>query len=361
MSSTKLSPAEAFPPGEYLREELDERGWTATEFAEIIGRPVQMVSEIINGKKEITTETAVAFAAAFDTSPEVWLNLQTGYRLFLHRSKADDAKPVAHRARLRLVIPLSEVKKRGWISSTQDLVATELEVCRLLEVLDITHPSQFAHAARRSNSAAAELTAEQRAWLGRVRTVARGRTVSSYDRAKLADLASRLPGLLIGGPDRLPEIRGWLADCGVVFVFLEGLRGGKLDGAVTFLPDGRPVIALTGRGDRFDGFLFTLLHECAHLVLEHIVADGPCIVDDDLVGDEAIDIEAEANDLASKWLFPAGFSLSSTKVVAILDAAEEHGVHPSVVIGRLQRDLGTWNLHRAHVPKVRSVLADDEE
>ena len=34
-------PAHAFPPGEYLRDELEERGWTVTEFAEIIGRPIQ--------------------------------------------------------------------------------------------------------------------------------------------------------------------------------------------------------------------------------------------------------------------------------------------------------------------------------
>lgn len=45
-------PAEVFAPGEYLRNELDERGSTVTEFAEIIGRPVQAVSEILNGEKE---------------------------------------------------------------------------------------------------------------------------------------------------------------------------------------------------------------------------------------------------------------------------------------------------------------------
>lgn len=50
------------PAGEYLRDELEERGWTVTELAEIIGRPVQAVSEILNGRKEITTNTACALA-----------------------------------------------------------------------------------------------------------------------------------------------------------------------------------------------------------------------------------------------------------------------------------------------------------
>ena len=83
------TPAHAFPPGEYLRDELEERGWTATEFSEIIGRPIQAVSEILNAKKEITAETALAISAALGTTPEVWLNLQTRYRLHQQRTAVD--------------------------------------------------------------------------------------------------------------------------------------------------------------------------------------------------------------------------------------------------------------------------------
>ena len=70
----------AFPPGEYLRDELEARGWTVAEFAESIGLPVQAVSEILDTKQEITAETAMAISAALGTTPEVWLNLQTRYR-----------------------------------------------------------------------------------------------------------------------------------------------------------------------------------------------------------------------------------------------------------------------------------------
>ena len=72
---TTLTPGEAFPPGEYLRDELEERGWTGEEFAEIIGRPVQTVSEILNGRKQIVSETALAIADALGTSAELWVNL----------------------------------------------------------------------------------------------------------------------------------------------------------------------------------------------------------------------------------------------------------------------------------------------
>ena len=83
------TPAEAFPPGEYLHDELHERGWTATEFAEIIDRPAQTVSEILSGKQEITPDTALAFAKALGTTPESWLNLQTAYRHHMRRTAAD--------------------------------------------------------------------------------------------------------------------------------------------------------------------------------------------------------------------------------------------------------------------------------
>ena len=51
-------PAEVFPPGEFLRGELEARGWTQTEFAEIISRPTRLVNEIIAGKRGITPDTA---------------------------------------------------------------------------------------------------------------------------------------------------------------------------------------------------------------------------------------------------------------------------------------------------------------
>ncbi len=81
MPITNRPVAQVFPPGDFIREELDARGWTQRDLAEIIDRPLQAVNAIVNGKKEITPATAVALAAAFDTSPEFWLNLESAYQL----------------------------------------------------------------------------------------------------------------------------------------------------------------------------------------------------------------------------------------------------------------------------------------
>ena len=57
--------AEVFPPGEFIREELEARGWTQGDLCNILRRPLQTINEIINGKKEITPDTAIALGEAF--------------------------------------------------------------------------------------------------------------------------------------------------------------------------------------------------------------------------------------------------------------------------------------------------------
>ena len=359
MTDMAQAPAHAFPPGEYLRDELEERGWTVTEFSEIIGRPIQAVSEILNAKKEITTETAMAIAAALGTTPEVWLNLQTRYRLYRQRTAADpiDLTPVARRARLRDTIPLAEVRSRGWIPDTRDLDEIESAVCQLLEIESLDERPEFALAARRTNRAE-PITLKQSAWLGHLRRVAELQEVERFDVDALRALAARLSRMLRGGPAELPRLPDLLGECGVRLVFCEGLRGGKLDGAATFLDDGRPAIGLTTRSNRFDSLLFTLLHECAHLTLGHIIPQSGAIVDDDLTKAKTDPEEIAADEQASAWLIPGKLMMRSTTVSEIAQAATDHQVHPSVVIGQIQRLTDNWSLHRAHIPKVRPDLQD---
>jgi HTH-type transcriptional regulator/antitoxin HigA len=69
------------PPGVTLREELAERGITQTAFAREIGRPIQVVNEIIKGKKTITADTAIAFEKALGIRAELWLKLEASYQI----------------------------------------------------------------------------------------------------------------------------------------------------------------------------------------------------------------------------------------------------------------------------------------
>jgi HTH-type transcriptional regulator/antitoxin HigA len=297
-----ITPAEAFPPGEYLRDELEERGWTEREFAEILGRPVQAVSEILNGRKQIVPDTALAIGEALGTSADLWLNLQTAFNLYEARSRRPVGTDVGRRSRLRSLVPVAELRKLGWLPDTNDLDQLEESVTKLLGIASIDDEPELLVAARRSNVTEV-FTPQQVAWLARVRQLAADRPVKRYDVAALTALASELVHE-IHDPTDLRLLGGWLADCGVVLVNELPLRSSKLDGAVMMLDVGHPVVGLTTRGDRMDVYVFTLLHELAHLVLGHLVPDG-IRIDENLEADrDAVASAAEVNTQAVRCTLP---------------------------------------------------------
>lgn len=68
-------------PGEILADELDELDITPTELSRQIGVPPNRISQIIQGKRAITGDTALRLGHWFKSSAEFWLNLQTAYDL----------------------------------------------------------------------------------------------------------------------------------------------------------------------------------------------------------------------------------------------------------------------------------------
>lgn len=82
VTKTAAYPDVAIPPGEYLTEEIAARGITQKELAKRMGRPLNAINEIINGKKTITAETALQLEAVMPEIPaRFWLNLETDYQL----------------------------------------------------------------------------------------------------------------------------------------------------------------------------------------------------------------------------------------------------------------------------------------
>ena len=72
-------PRPAIHPGEILSDELSELGVTPTELARQLKVPVDRLTQIIQGKRGITGDTAVRLGHWFQTSPQFWLNLQAAY------------------------------------------------------------------------------------------------------------------------------------------------------------------------------------------------------------------------------------------------------------------------------------------
>ena len=75
-------------PGEHLAEELRELEMSAAELARRLGVPTNRITEILNGRRSITGDTALRLGHFFGTSPEFWLNLQSLYEIRMAETKS---------------------------------------------------------------------------------------------------------------------------------------------------------------------------------------------------------------------------------------------------------------------------------
>jgi addiction module HigA family antidote len=78
----------AIHPGEHLAEELEALDLSAAELARKMNVPTNRVTQILNGTRSITGDTALRLAHFFGTSAQFWLNLQSLYDLRLAEEKA---------------------------------------------------------------------------------------------------------------------------------------------------------------------------------------------------------------------------------------------------------------------------------
>ena len=71
----------AIHPGEHLAEELKELGMSAAALARQLNVATNRITQILNGQRGISGDTALRLAHFFGTSAEFWLNLQSLYEI----------------------------------------------------------------------------------------------------------------------------------------------------------------------------------------------------------------------------------------------------------------------------------------
>ena len=363
---TDRIPAEAFPPGEYLKDELEERGWTQEELAAIIGRPTGLINQIVLGKRGISPDTAREIAAALGTSAIYWMNLEAAYRLW---QAGPAPSRISHTGRIRSKFPVREMIKRDWIRDSENPQVLEKRVFDFFGISSEDEAPRLAHAARRTGYPD-DIGAVQRAWLFRVKQVASAMIVRPYVERALRDALATLKALRNSVEEirRVPEI---LAECGVRLVIVEPMPGSKIDG-VTFWLDEKttnPVIGMSLRLDRIDNFWFVLAHEIEHVLNKH--GRTQAIIDtetgDPSTGELAQGISDEeriANTAAAEFCVPgaemADFILRNRLLFSdekVTGFARSIHVHPGLVVGQLQKALGNYRLFRKHLVSVRPVVA----
>ena len=353
-------PAEVFPPGEFLREELEARAWSQQELADILDRPPRLISELIAGKRAITPETAKGLADAFGTSPDYWMNLEGQYQLSKVKVPNDN---VVRKARLYDKFPVREMLRRGWIQASENVEVLEQRFCAFFSISDVTAEPELCYSAKKTG-VNMDTTPLQMAWLFRVKAMASKQVLPTYSELKLLAAVEKLKALLLS-PEEVRHVPRILAEAGVRLVFVEPMAGSKMDGACFWLDGDKPVIGMTLRFDRIDNFWFVLRHEIEHVLREDGKAENQAVIDVD-VGDEKMGLP-ECERLAN--LAGADFCVSGVELenfVArvqpyfyeekVLRFAQRINVHPGLVVGQLHRKLDRHNFLRKHQVKVRALV-----
>lgn len=358
--------AENVIPGAVIKQELERRGWEQQDLAFILGRQPSEISGLIAGTKPINAELAQELATALGKTAEYWLSLEASYRL----SKVEhDKAGVAKRLRLYESYPVKDMIKRGWIEPSADADLLEKRIQDFLGVNSSAESPQLHFAARKSGFDD-NLTPPQELWLVRVRQMAQFvlPTAKFTDR-RCNEALDRLR-LLLKDPEEVRHVPRILSEAGIRFVLVEALPATRIDGVCIWLDRNSPVVGVSQRLDRIDGFWHTLLHEMHH-VKHHEGQENP-ILDLNLVGEDARHMgnKPEMEKLADA--FAAKFSVeeadlddfinrvkplySKQRIRAFADLKE---VHAGIVVGQLQhRGEIPYSHNRDMLVKVRHLISD---
>jgi HTH-type transcriptional regulator/antitoxin HigA len=347
----------AIPPGDTLAETIEALGMSQTELARRAGRPVQAINEIIQGRKEITPETALEFERVLGVPAHVWVRLEADYRI----TKARRADQETLRAEIDLAkgCPYVEMQKLGWVPAAAGMLDRVRELLRFFGVASLHHVEASAH--WRKSKALTPSEFALAAWLRQGETAARRIDTATFDARRLVDALSSVRSFT---RERAEDFHGpltkLLADHGVALVLVPHLRQTGAHGATRWV-GGKAVVQLSIRYRWADVFWFTLFHELGHVVRhgrKEVFINFP-----DHAKDEQ---EHEADDFASQHLIPHPLYRRFVAVrrpffstAAVSSFAAEVGVHPGIIVGRLQHDkhIPRSNLNRL---RVRYQWAEEE-
>lgn len=331
--------------GDFIAEWMDREGINAAELARRLDVTRKHVSELLSGKAPLSHPVALALERVTGVPARIWNQYESGYRGDLARAgEAEELEAQYERAR---EFPLPYLRKWKYITANaRDRVET---VRQLLTVLGAANLDAFTTTWAKSS------VAYRRAAIGRddslhlatwltlgERHHDRQDDLPTFDREATRELVPELRVLTRRDPlDAVEECVERLREVGVVVCFIPPVPGLGIHGATRWL-NGRPIVQLSLLWKSDDQLWFTLFHELGHVVLH---GDRELYVAGESDEAESDTAEHEANAFASDLLIPPQYveKLPWTRdIQAVTMLAEELGIAPSIVLGRVQRETGDY-------------------
>ena len=323
---------------------LEQAGLTQRDLVPFIGSRAK-VSEVLSGKRRITMPIARALHEHFGIPAEV----------LLQEPGASLADPLAGIEWERF--PVKAMAKLGWIPKVKNVESRAEELIGDLIRRAGGRPVACTALYRKNDYARANAKTDPyalKAWCWKVLADANeARPPVSYKSGTITlDFLAQLARL--SWSDEGPRLaKEFLAKHGISLVAVRHLSRTYLDGAALKLADGTPVVGLTLRYDRIDGFWFCLLHELAHLG-RHMDSDSDAVFVDDLTlreteGGRRNPKEAQADQWAEEALVPNALWKTSEArrnptPMAVVSLSRALQVHPAIVAGKIRHEQKNYRL-----------------
>ena len=329
-------------PGRILRRELKAREMTQAELAARMNRPPQVISDIVTEKKAVTAETADGLELVLGMPAHIWLNLQSNYELTTRRleHRRELEEQAAKNQEILQLVGVKELVKRGWIAKRDH------QVEQVREVLAFFGAQSFGAIEHTAVATAFRVTRGTKvdpwrlaAWMRRGSLLAEQRApVPKFDREGLAGRVPSLRALTLSDVPWEP-LRASCEEVGVRVVVVPHLPKSGANGVTYWLGSQAPVIQLSLLRNSADKFWFTFFHEVAHVLDGH---RKDAYIDLNVMP-RVDQVEASANRFAQDTLIPPS-ALQDFRAIGRFDAqsirsfAASIGVHPGIVVGRLQHE-----------------------
>ena len=349
----RYEPDYAVPPGWVLEERLIDRQFSHAEFARRCGRSAKLISEIIAGKAPIEPVTALQFEKVLGLDASIWLGMESDYRL--HQEREAEKQRAAELDEWSKAFPVSELVKRGIIARPSSSADRVSELLSFFGVASVEAWQNRQNKVRVAYSHSSSFKSDEFAlatWLRLGELKAEKVDCADYNETKFMRSLKRIRKLTgAQSIELLAEAKRLCRKSGVALTVVKPLPKTALSGASWWLTPRKAVIQLSARHMRDDYLWFSLFHEAAHILLH---SKRSIFVHE--TDNKITEADVEANIWAANFLVPAPewerfVDSSQFSRAAVLRFAEEQGIAPSIVVGRLQHEkLIPWNrLHDLRV------------
>jgi len=334
-----------FPPGDTIADLLEERDWTQAQLAEDLGYTTKHISLLINGKVSINEETALKLERVLGSTSAFWLRREAQYRAALARKEAE--------SRLQGwtswldQLPVKELMNQDAIPKCNLIAKNKPEVVKnLLQFFGVASPADWEKfygnievAFRRTRREQSDVGAIS-AWLRLGEIAAEKLDCPKYSKPNFEKALLEIRSLtLLPREEFEPQMQRLCQEAGVVLVLIPSIKRAHVSGVARWLNPHKALIQLSLYGKTNDRFWFNFFHEAAHILLHN----KESIFLDEWDSGESLEseLESEADQWSRRFLILPQYEgeLAQLKSKAdVVNFAERIGIHPAIVVGRLQHD-----------------------